>query len=95
MARERMVTRTVLLTTAEVMCVNVDTANVVVNSYELSGTFSDMDSVLKQLRKTYETENFKLVTIQNLTEREVLYGMSEVEFIKLAKELPPRNKYSE
>ena len=93
MARERMVTRTVLLTTVEVMCVNVDTASVSINEYTLSGTTYDSETAIKQLKKQYETESFKLVNIQSIIESEVLYGMTEQEFIELARVLPPR-KYN-
>ena len=94
MARERMVTRTVLLTKVEVMCVNVDTASVSINEYTLSGISFDSETAMKQLKKMYESESFKLVNIQSLVEEEVLYGMTEEEFISLARVLPPR-KYND
>lgn len=95
MARQRMVTRTVLLTKVEVMCVNVDSASVSINEYTLSGTTYDMETAMKALKKQYETESFKLVNIQSINESEVLYGMSEEEFIELARVLPPRNYKAE
>lgn len=92
MARVRMVTRTVVVTVAEVMCVDVTTAQVQINELELSGSFSDNETLLKAIKKLYENDSFKCVAIQEVTEKEVLYGMEEIEFIKLAKVLPPRAK---
>ena len=94
MARERMVTRTVVVTTAGVMCVNVTTAEVSINNFELSGTYTDFESALKAVKKVHETDTFKCVAVQHMTEKEVLYGMKEIDFIKLAKVLPPRNANS-
>ena len=90
MARERMVTRTVVVTTVGTMCLNVVTAEVEINNYELSGSYSDFNTALKALKKQYETDTFKVVAVQHMTEKEVLYGMKEIDFIKLAKVLPPR-----
>ena len=95
MARERMVTRTVLLTSVEVMCVNVETAEVSINNYELSGYSMNADEAMKQLKKLYETDSFKLVAIQDMEEKEILYGMTEAEFIQLATVLPPRKVYTD
>ena len=91
MARERMVTRTVMVTVAEVMCLNVTNAEVQINTYEMSGTYADNSALLKALKKVYETEELKLVSVQEVDEKEVLYGMKEVDFIRLATILPPRS----
>lgn len=89
MARKRMVTRTIIQTTAEVMCLNVTTAEVTVNTYTVGGSY-DSDSVLKALKPLYETDELKLVAVQHYHEEELLLGMDEEEFIRLAKVLPPR-----
>lgn len=91
MARERMVTRTVTTTTCEVMCVNVTTAEVKVKDYILTGEQTE-PTALKLLKKLYETETEKIVTVNSVSLNETLYGMSELDFIKLAKVLPPRTK---
>ena len=95
MARERMVTRTVVVTTVEVMCLDVTTAEVAIKPFEVSGTFTDKESALKVIKKHNETDTFKCVAVQEMTENEVLYGMSEIDFIKLAKVLPPRGTKAE
>ena len=95
MARERMVTRTVLVTTVEVMCLDITTAKAETVSYEISGSYPDFNSALKVLKKQYETDTFKVVAVQKTTENEILYGMSEIDFIKSAKVLPPRGNKEE
>ena len=92
MARERMVTRTVVVTKCEVLCVDVNTVETTVNNYDLSGNYSTTDDALKVLKKVYETDTFKVVAIQKMTENEVLYGMSELDFIKQAKVLDPETR---
>ena len=90
MARERMITRTVEITVAHVMCLNVETAEVSTKPFTVTGK-QEEKTLLKTLKKQCETESFKLVAITEVTTYEKLYGMPESEFIALAKELPPRN----
>ena len=90
MARERMVTRTVDVTVAEVMCLDVTTAEVTVVSYDISGKFNTKEEVLKSLKKAYETDTYKVVNVQSTETKEILYGMPEIDFIRMAKVLPPR-----
>lgn len=94
MARERMVTRTVSETTVTVMCVNVTTAEMENKVYTL-GQVSNQSDALKALKKLYETDTFKLVAVVSMEVTEQLYGMTEVEFIKLARKLPPRSTTTE
>ena len=90
MARERMVTRTVELSVCEVMCVNTVTAEVKINTYEIGGGLTDENALLKAIKKLYETDTFKCVSISKVTPKEILYGMPENRFIELATVLPPR-----
>lgn len=94
MARERMVTRTVSETTVTVMCVNVTTAKMSNEVYTL-GQVSNQSDALKALKKLHETDTFKLVAVVSMDVTEQLYGMTEVEFIKLARKLPPRSTTTE
>lgn len=90
MARERMVTRTVILTVAEVMTVNTTTAEVQITTFEIGGGLSADKDILKAVKKAHETDDLKIVKLNEVTTREVLYGMPESDFIRLAKVLPPR-----
>ena len=89
MARKRMVTRTVMQTTAEVMSLDVTTAEVQVRTYDIGGQYND-EELLKKLQKLFQTDTLKLVYIESQTSKEVLLGMEEEDFIRLAKVLPPR-----
>ena len=90
MARKRMVTRTVEQTIARVMTLDVTTADVQVCTYDIGGQYND-EELLNKLQKLFQTDTLKLVHIESQTCNEVLLGMDEEDFIRLAKVLPPRN----
>ena len=90
MARVRMVTRTVNVTEAEVMCLTVSTAEVSTVKFKLSGNITESTEALKLVKKQHETKDFKPTAVLSLNTKEVLYGMTEEQFIKLAEVLPPR-----
>lgn len=90
MARERMVTRTINITKAEVLCVDTQTAKVDSTIYSAFGTQKDKNTLLKSLKKQYETETHKLVSIKQISYEAALYGMSEKDFIEKAELLPDR-----
>ena len=90
MARERMVTRTITETTVKAMGVNVETAQVDIVEYKLSGEYPDNATILKVLKKNFEDDTYKIVNIEEVKTEEKLYGMTEQQFIELANELPPR-----
>lgn len=94
MARKRMVTRTVIQTTAEVMTLDVITAEVQLKSYDIGGQFTD-EELLKKLQNLFQTDTLKLVHIESQECKELLLGMVEEDFIRLAKVLPPRNTTKE
>lgn len=89
MARKRMVTRTVMQTLAAVMTLDITTAEVQVRTYGIGGQYTD-EELLKKLQKLFQTDTLKLVHIESQTCNEVLLGMDEEDFIRLAKLLPAR-----
>ena len=93
MARERAVTRTITVLSATALCVEVTTATTVNKELELTGV-GDLttEQILKALRKEYESDNFKVVTILSTSKREELYGMREVDFLKYAHRLDPQTR---
>lgn len=91
MARERMITRTVTQTTAEVMQVDVSTGEVSIRPYTIGGMYSD-NELLTKLQKLFNTDTIKLVNIESIKVEELLLGMTEEDFIRLATVLPPRKK---
>ena len=90
MARERMVTRTVLTTECEVLCVDVSTVETTVQTFTLAGKQDNIEQILKSLKKEHETDTFKLVALQGVPVfKETMYGMKEIDFINIANKLDP------
>lgn len=89
MRKEKLITRTITVTTAEFMCLDTETANVEVITGQLTGKV-DNATALKMYKAIAETETFKVVACQSISYTEQLYGMTEKEFIEHAKILPPR-----
>ena len=87
-----MVTRTINVTECEVMCVDVTTAETTIKHYELTGENYTPEKALKELKKYYETDTIKLVIIQGMNTREELYGLLEVDFLKVAHQLDDNRK---
>lgn len=90
MAREKMVTRTIVTTKCVALCIDVDTAEPFNKDYVVPDTYKDEKKLLKVLQRMEENENVKVVHIVDLEEEETLYGMTEADFIKYSKVLPPR-----
>ena len=90
MAREKMVTRTLTITTLEVMTVDITTSTTGTARFDIVGDHT-FDTALKAVKELYETDTTKIVTITELVLNDYLFGMPESDFIKMAKILPPRN----
>lgn len=94
MARERMVTRTVVTTTVDVLVINVNTAETGTKTFVLTQNMvKDEKTMLNNAQVMLENEcgeMWKAVAIKNIKEEETLYGMTEQDFMKYAKVLPPR-----
>lgn len=88
--KKRMVTRTIMQTTAKVMTLNVTTAEVQILTYDIGGQYTD-DELLKILQRLFQTDELKLVHIESQVCNELLLGMTEEDFIKYAEVLPPRS----
>lgn len=95
MAREKMVTRTVRQTTADVMTIDVITAEVQVSEFTIGGTYDSDEILLKKLQKVFQTDTLKLVHISSTTVEDLLLGMTEEDFIRYATVLPPRSSKKE
>lgn len=91
MARERMVTRTISFTEVTVISMNIETVTPTREVIRVAGVFDNEKTLLKKLKKRYETDLYKIVAITDTVVVEKLYGMSEEDFIEYAKELPPRS----
>lgn len=90
MARVAMVTRTIITTKANVMCLDVEQGEPFNKVVILPRTYKDENTMLKQVKKVVDTETVKAVHIVDSEVVETLYGMTEQEFIEHAEVLPPR-----
>lgn len=94
MARERMVTRTVVTTMVDVLVINIETVETATKSFVLTQNMvKDEKTMLNNSQAMLEKEcgeMWKTVAIKNVKEKETLYGMTEQDFLKYAKVLPPR-----
>lgn len=90
MARERLITRTIETKEIEVMTVDTETAEVKIKTITVGVDYNKTADTLKYLRKHYETETVKIVSVIKESVTTKLYGMPEQEFIRLAQVLPNR-----
>lgn len=90
MARIPMVTRTITTTKAEVLCLDIMSAEPFNQTVTLPRTYKDEKTLMKKVAEIIDCENVKAVHVVAKEEVETLYGMTEQEFITLAKPLPPR-----
>lgn len=95
MARIPMVTRTIVETKVNVMCLDVQAGEPLNISVTVPRTYKDDEALLKKVKPLVESETVKAVHIVDKEEIETLYGMSEQNFIEHATVLPPRNGESQ
>ena len=91
MARVPMVTRTIITTKANVLCLDVQAGEPCNKVVTVPRTYKDGETLMKKVRTLLETDTLKAVHIVDKEEIETLYGMTEQEFIEHAKVLPPRS----
>lgn len=92
MARERMITRTVFITNYNVMVVNMESKSVENITIPIPSGDTLTDKARDKAIKAMIPYDKMFVSITGETTTEILFGMTEQEFIKLAKVLPPRTK---
>lgn len=95
MARVPMVTRTIITTKVNVMCLDIETGEPCNRYVVVPRTYKDDEKLLKKVKEVLETETLKPVHIVDKEEIETLYGMAEQEFIEHAEVQPPRKAVEE
>lgn len=83
MRKEKMITRTITQTSAQVMAIDVTNSEVSIFETKIGGVYTDIE-LLKMLKKIYETDTYKLVSIESNKHEEILLGMTESQFFKYA-----------
>ncbi len=94
MARVPMVTRTIVTTKCNVLCLDIVNGEPFNKDIILPRTYKDEKSLMKQVSKVIDNDTQKSVHVVHQEEIETLYGMTEQQFIELATVLPPREQKS-
>ena len=89
MARKRMVTRTIVYTEAHAKVYDIETNEIQLVKYKLSGRLSEGEA-LKVIEK--EHKEVRPLKVEEVVFNEELYGMPEEKFLELAEILAPRAK---
>ena len=92
MAREPMVTRTIVTTKVNVLCLDVQRAEPFNKEVILPRTYKNEKKLLKKVEEVVNTEDIKAVHIVDKSEVETLYGMEEQDFIINAEILDPETR---
>lgn len=87
---KKMITRTIIKTSAELLCMNVTEGKAETRCFEIGGHYDSKEVLLKKCQKAFDTDTFKVVAVTGFVEQEVLLGMSEEDFIRYAVVMPPR-----
>lgn len=95
MARKPMVTRTITTTKANVLCMDIQTAEPFNKVVTLPRTYKDDKTLMKKVQEVVETDTVKAVHVVDKEEVETLYGMTEQEFIQKAVVLNPETRRPE
>lgn len=95
MARKPMVTRTITTTKANVLCMDIQTAEPFNKVVTLPRTYKDDKTLMKKVQEVVETDTVKAVHVVDKEEVETLYGMTEQEFIQKAVVLDPETRRPE
>lgn len=90
--REKMVTRSMKVTEATTLMVNLETQATETIVIPMPNTYKDDKALMKAITKAYENATQKPVHVLSSTVVEKLYGMTEKAFIEQAKELDPKTR---
>lgn len=92
MARKPMVTRTIVTTKVNVLCLDINSAEPFNKVVTLPRTYKDDKKLFKKVEEVVNTDDVKVVHIVDKEEVETLYGMTEQDFITNATILDPTTR---
>lgn len=92
MARKPMVTRTIVTTKVNVLCLDINSAEPFNKVVTLPRTYKDEKKLLKKVEEVVNTDEVKAVHIVDKEEVETLYGMTEQVFITNSTILDPATR---
>lgn len=90
MARQPMVTRTIITTNAKVLCLDIDKQEPFEKIVKLPRTYKDERKMMKKIEAVVNNDSVKAVHVISTETEEILYGMTEQKFIEEAEILPSR-----
>lgn len=90
--RKPMVTRNFKITRANVLFLDPSTGNTYTQEVVIPRTYQSTEKMLKAVSKAYDYEFKKALHIMSSTTDELLYGMSEQDFINGATLLDPETR---
>lgn len=90
MRKEKMITRTIVITNAKIMAFNLDTNEVITLNESYIGDLSDKD-IEKQFALDYNN-SAKFLKLVNAEKSSKLYGITEKDFLQNAVELDENRK---
>ena len=90
--REKMVTRSMKVTNAQVLMVNLETQATETQAITMPNVYKDDAQLMKALTKTFDGSSVKPVHVLSSQVIEKLYGMSEKTFLDNAQELDPETR---
>ena len=92
MKKEKLITRTFVITQATVMALNIETAEPSTETYEMLGIYKTDEELLKAVKELYDTDKDKAVAVTAKTEIEELRGITESAFLANSLVMPAREK---
>ena len=85
MKKEKLITRTIVLTTCTAITTDISEMSVKQGDFDLIGSYKSNEDVLAALKNSIETETFKVVTVVSYRETKQLYGITESAFMLYGK----------
>ena len=90
--REKMVTRSMKVTNATVLMVNLETQQTETQEVSMPNVYKDDTKLMKALTKSFEGSSLKPVHVSSSNVVEKLYGMTEKAVMDNAVELDPESR---
>ena len=95
MARQPMVTRTIVSTKLTVLCMDLVNRQPIEKEIVLPRTYKDDITIMKVLSKQYDSDELKVTAILSKEVNKDIYGMTEQKFLEVAEKLDNDRKFVE
>lgn len=82
MARQPIITRTIITTKVNALCLDIENQTVASKSYVIPRTYKNEKAILKYLKKNFEDENFRIEHVLDYEVEAKKRKMTELKFIE-------------